>query len=86
MIGLKAHIPAAQALECSNYKPERLDLNIKLQIFFTIHTIPRNSVKKKVKRVARLGLLLTGCLSRCPAKIGQEPLSSPVIKNKLRLK
>lgn len=68
MIGLKAYIPAAQALECSNYKPEKLDLNIKPQIFFAIYTISRNSVKRKFKRVARLGLLLTGYLSRCPSK------------------
>lgn len=68
MTGLKAHIPAAQALECSNYKPERLDLNIKLQIFFTIHNISRNCVERKVKRVARLGLPLTGYLSQCPEK------------------
>lgn len=37
-MGLKAHIPTAKAIESSNYMPERLDLNLKLHIFFTIHT------------------------------------------------
>lgn len=68
MIGLKVPSPAAQALTCPNYTPERLDLNIKLLNFFTIHALRRNDVKRKVKRGARSGLVFTGCLSRCPAR------------------